>query len=411
MTLFARLAVLGFVLIACATGAEAQQAVGLVSGNSFNLYGLHVAISGCTIGLNGASATACTATNKLELLQVASPTDSITFEVIGYTGASPGSTTSAALSATSGLSQLNLTLLVTPNAGYSSNTTRVTGAALTAVGYDAFKSSSGGTTATASAAFSSGTSAAMLTSSLTPQVTTGTPTLRTVSDGPNSFSPNSASFTITENLRLDPHGHTVNLLSLKSVALRFTTTPEPGDQIAGLRRGRNQDDPGFHLLGCRFARNVALIAGAQGRLGDRCRSLTVDPGLGQHLICGGCFPPADLGIVVDAGFPGCSYCQPQPQQLVHRTGKQCFVTQAGETDGHRADCVGEVPFGDRLACHGGDHETGVLVQVVGHQSQALSRVWQDRQRAGRHGRCRLHCFAGMADVGSTNCDAARQRQP
>src|SRR4051794_38734138 len=104
MTLYARLAVLGIALIACSTGAQAQQAIGLVSGNSFNLYGLHVAVSGCTIGVNGASATACTATNKLELLQVVSPTHSITFDVIGYTGASPGSTTSAALSATSGLS-------------------------------------------------------------------------------------------------------------------------------------------------------------------------------------------------------------------------------------------------------------------------------------------------------------------
>jgi PEP-CTERM motif-containing protein len=236
MTLFPRLAILGLAMIAVIPGAWAQQAIGLVANNSFNLYGLHVAISGCTIGLNGASATACTATNKLELLQVVSPTNSITFEVVGYTGASPGSTTSAALSATSGLSQLNLTLLVTPNASYSTNTTRVTGTTLTAVGYDAFQYSSGGTTAKASAAFSAGTTAATLTAALTPQVTSRTPTLRTVSNGPDSFSPTSASFTITENLQLDPNNHTVNLLSLRSVALKFTTTPEPAS-IALLAAG------------------------------------------------------------------------------------------------------------------------------------------------------------------------------
>jgi hypothetical protein len=237
MTLFARLAILALASIAAIPGARAQQAIGLVAGDSFNLYGLNVDVSGCSIGLNGASATACTATNKLELLQVASPTHSITFEVIGYTGALPGSTTSAALSATTGLSQLNLTLLVTPNAGYRTNTTRVTGATLTAVGHDAFYSSSSGTTAKASAAFSAGTTAASLTAALTPQVTFGTPTLRTVSKGPDIFSPTSASFTITENLELDPHGQSVHLLSLSSVALKFTTTPEPASVamlLAGL---------------------------------------------------------------------------------------------------------------------------------------------------------------------------------
>jgi hypothetical protein len=237
MTLFPRLAILGLALIAAIPGARAQQSIGRVAGNSFNLYGLNVDVSGCTIGLNGNSASACTATNKLELLQVASPTNTLTFEVIGYTGALPGSSTSAALSATSGLSQLNLTLLVTPNASYHSNTTRVTGATMTSVGDDAFRFNSNGTTAKASAAFSAGTTAAPLTAALTPQVTTGTPTLRTVSNGPDSFSPAAASFTITENLLLDPHGNTVNLLRLNSVALRFTTTPEPASVavlLAGL---------------------------------------------------------------------------------------------------------------------------------------------------------------------------------
>jgi hypothetical protein len=237
MTLFPRLAIVGLALIAAIPGARAQQSVGLVSGNSFNLYGLNVDVSGCTIGSGGSSPIACTASNKLELLQVASPTNSITFEVIGYTGASPGSSTSAALSATSGLSQLNLTLLVTPNAGYPTSTTRVTGATLTAVGDDAFRVSSTGTAAQASAAFSAGTTAATLTSALAPQVTTGTPTLQTVANGPDSFSPTSASFTITENLQLNPNGHTVNLLSLNSAALKFTTTPEPASVailLAGL---------------------------------------------------------------------------------------------------------------------------------------------------------------------------------
>jgi hypothetical protein len=171
------------------------------------------------------------------LLQVASPTHSITFEVIGYTGALPGSSTSAALSATTGLSQLNLVLLVTPNASYHTNTTRVTGAALTAIGKDAYTHSGSGTTAQASAAFSAGTTATKLTSALAPQVISGAPTLQTVASGANSFSPTSASFTITENLQLDPGTHLVNTLSLSSVALKFTTTPEPASiaiLLAGL---------------------------------------------------------------------------------------------------------------------------------------------------------------------------------
>jgi hypothetical protein len=236
MSLFPRLAIMGLTLIAAAPVARAQQVVGLVGGDSFNLYGLNVEVSSCTIGLNGSSAAACSASNKLELLQVASPTNSITFEVVGYTGALPGSTTSAALSATGGVSQLNLKLVVTPNASYSTNTTRVTGATLTSVGYDTFKSSDSGTTAKASAAFSAGTTASTLTAALAPAASRGTPTLQTVAGGPNSFSPVSASFTITENLELDPNGHSVNLLSLRSVALRFTTTPEPAS-IAVLLAG------------------------------------------------------------------------------------------------------------------------------------------------------------------------------
>jgi hypothetical protein len=235
MTLFPRLAILGLALIAGISGARAQQAIGLVTGDSFNLYGLNVDVSGCTIGLNGATATACTATNKLELLQVVSPTNTITFEVVGYSGTSPGSATSAALSASSGTSQLNLTLLVTPNASYRTSTTRVTGAMLTAVGDAAFSHSTGGTSAQASAAFSAGTTASPLTAALTPQL--GTPTVQTVANGPGSFSPTSASFTIAENLELDPNNHSVNLLSLNSVALRFTTTPEPASialLLAGL---------------------------------------------------------------------------------------------------------------------------------------------------------------------------------
>jgi hypothetical protein len=235
MTLFPRLAVLGLALIAAVPGARAQQSVGLVAGDSFNLYGLNIDVSSCTIGLNGGTAASCTATNKLELLQVASPTDTITYEVVGYTGTSPGSTTSAALSASTGTSQLNLTLLVTPNASYHTSTTRVTGATLTSVGEAAFNYGTSGTSAQASAAFSAGTTATTLTDALTPQVT-NTPTVQTVPNGPDSFSPNSASFTITENLELDPNGHSVNLLSLRSVALKFTTTPEPAS-IAMLLAG------------------------------------------------------------------------------------------------------------------------------------------------------------------------------
>lgn len=234
---FWRSPIVAAALLVASPGARAQQAIGLVANDSFNLYGLSVDVSGCTIGLNGATATACTAANKLELLQVVSPTDTITFDVVGYAGASPGSTTSAALSSTTGASQLSLTLVVTPNASYGTNTTRVTGATLTAVGDDAFDHSGSGTTAQASAAFSAGTTASKLTAQLSPQVTRGTPTLQTVPSSPNSFSPASAAFTITENLELDPGNHSVNTLALNSVALKFVTTPEPASilvLLAGL---------------------------------------------------------------------------------------------------------------------------------------------------------------------------------
>ena len=133
----------------------------------------------------------------------------------------------AASGGTNSVSQLNLTLLVTPNGGYPTNTTRVTSGTLTTIGNDAYPTSGDGSTASASAAFSAGTTATTLTDALTAEINSGSPTLQTVTNGPNSFSPSSASFTITENLLLDPNNQTVNTLKLNSVALRFTTTPEP----------------------------------------------------------------------------------------------------------------------------------------------------------------------------------------
>jgi hypothetical protein len=227
MIAFYRLLILGICVFAAASSAKAQAVTGLVSGDSFNLYGLNIDVSGCTIGLNGATPIACAASNKLELLQIVSARDTITFEVIGYTSTNPSTTaTSAALTATgSGLTQLNITLKVTSN-GTEPNT-KVTTGTLTTKGLDAYDFSSTGTTATASAAFSAGTSATTLTDALAPSVTTGTASSQTVSNGPNSFSPAAAAFTITDSLDLNPNGHTINALSFSSVALKLTTTPEP----------------------------------------------------------------------------------------------------------------------------------------------------------------------------------------
>jgi hypothetical protein len=244
-----RLIVLSLSLIAACSGARAQQVLGLVSGNSWDLYGAHIAISSCTIGLNGAASASCTAANKLELVQLSTGRNTITFEVIGYSGAGPGTTTSAALSSTNIggspalTSQLNFVLAVTSNG--TSPATKVTGATFSTSGTDAYLFSSSGSSAVASAAFSAGTTATTLTDTMTPQVTFSSATLQTLSAGPNSFSPSAIGFTATENLLLNPNSQYVSSLTLGSATLKLTTTPEPSSiglllfglgGIAALRR-------------------------------------------------------------------------------------------------------------------------------------------------------------------------------
>jgi hypothetical protein len=234
MTLLRRLAIFTLLLTAFASGAPAQSVVGLTPGASLNLYGLTFTVGSCTIGLNGASTSTCATSNKLELLQVAGPTNTIEFEVIGYTGLTPGTgSTSAALTATgsfSGTSQLNFTLQVTPRVGFPTSTTKVTSASLTA-NYNQYWSSCNTCSqesATVSSAFSAGT-AATLNPTLTKETatTSGAPHTFSTSAGPNSFATSSSGFTITDHLTLTDNNNTAGLVRFNNVLYKFTTTPEP----------------------------------------------------------------------------------------------------------------------------------------------------------------------------------------
>lgn len=235
MTILQRVAILCFFLTAGMSGAQAQQVIGLTPGASFSLYGLTFTVGACTIGFNGGGTAACTAGNKVELLQLIGPTHTIDFEVIGYTSATPSTTaTSAALKATgsfTGSSQLNFTLLVTPKVGFPTNTTKVDDASLTS-NYNNYWTSCrtcSNESAASSAAFSAGATATTLNPTLIKETSTtgGAPHDLTTNAGPNGFTTASSGFTITENLTLTDAGNTAGLVQFNSVVLKLHAAPEP----------------------------------------------------------------------------------------------------------------------------------------------------------------------------------------
>jgi len=78
MTLRRNLAILCFFLTAATSQAWSQQ-VSLVTGQALSVYGLTFTVTGCSIGLNGASTSSCVAGNNLVLQAVNEGTHNIAF--------------------------------------------------------------------------------------------------------------------------------------------------------------------------------------------------------------------------------------------------------------------------------------------------------------------------------------------
>jgi len=220
MSLFRRLALLSLFLASGMPYAWAANPIGLygTSGSSGTLawYGFDVSVASCTEGLNGATATACSTHDGLELVAVPSGRDAVTFEIVNATSGS------AIFSVPNmgGQDVLNAVLTVTPNASYLPSGSKATTAMLTTTGYNSC-STGVGCVATASAAFSAGATVTQLVDTLPKN--NG---LDVNPNGPNNFSTASNSFTVAETLTLNPT-HTVTDLALNIVALKLTTTPEP----------------------------------------------------------------------------------------------------------------------------------------------------------------------------------------
>jgi hypothetical protein len=232
MTLLRRLAVLGLFLLAGMPGAWAQKAIELVPGQNFNLYGLNINVSTCTIALSGGSSSACVAGTKLELLQESSPTGHIIFEVTGYTGtfASNGSaTTSAALaSPNSGTtSTLTIALKVTPVTGatevvnYAKTTTTGTFTSTCNNGFTCASNSVG----TSTTVTGNPNPATMTNSPLTTALLKNGTTNQSLQ---GNFSTNSNNFTINETLSVHASSNnSAYVLNLASSAINLKTVPEP----------------------------------------------------------------------------------------------------------------------------------------------------------------------------------------
>jgi PEP-CTERM motif len=219
MTFWRPLVALGLPLVFAAPSAWAANPLLLnaqVPTGTLSWYGFTVSVTNCTEGVGGATATACKASEDLELEAVPSGRGTVTFEIVPTSG-------SSILKATSGISVLNVALSFS---GSPSTYKAAQPAQLSATGYAAFNSSDSGITATASATFSNSVSPSPLTDTLSPQVTTGSPTELTPSVSSTSFAA-ANSFTVSDVLTLNPHSHSVNELQFNALALKLTTTPEP----------------------------------------------------------------------------------------------------------------------------------------------------------------------------------------
>jgi hypothetical protein len=227
MTLFRRLAMLGLFLMAAMPQAWAQIGSPIVldnystSGKTLSLYGLTFSISSCKE--NGVT---CSSTDGLVLEGVSSGRGTITVEVANATAGS------AALSQTNGSSATNslaLTLTVSPTAGYPGST-MVSAATLTAAGVDTYSCSTGHSSCAASvndtATFNGITiSPGVLTADLANQAGTQT------ASQPSTSVTADNSFTVAESVSLRTNDssswYNGSTLQLNTLALKFTTTPEP----------------------------------------------------------------------------------------------------------------------------------------------------------------------------------------
>jgi hypothetical protein len=230
MNIFKRLIISAMLLVTLASGSRADSttAIGLWSGSgSLIMDGLtlSVASTGCTVTLSG-SASACSSSDKLELLQVADGRGNLEFEVIGITNG-VGGTTSAALStpACCSTSQITFTLNVALNPNYYTNTTAVSAATMAVSGTTNWSCHSGQTCTAPSfqTTFSGGP-----TSTLTSVLQNQSAAQSNVMSSTSAFSPSDNHFSLTETLTLNSN-HMVagETLVLNSAAIIFRTVPEP----------------------------------------------------------------------------------------------------------------------------------------------------------------------------------------
>jgi hypothetical protein len=198
-------------LVASPVLVRPTSAAGLFDGNSIDVFGLHVAISGCAVETNGGSFLSCGSTNANAFAEIISqPGPGSAVLIDKNSGGTLFSSTQ-----NTGLDDLIFTLTVTPGAGSTSHTT-VTNVITSLAGSASPDNSTNRgrvtdtITHTGLFGFAGGTALDLNTTSAT-----------------NTFTPETAAFTFsyTENLKLNTQANTG--LNLTSLLIRFNPAPEP----------------------------------------------------------------------------------------------------------------------------------------------------------------------------------------
>jgi hypothetical protein len=222
MRLSRHLAVLGFLLIAVAPNAWSQS-VALNNNNSLTLYGLKFAISSCSLTSDGAGSTC--GNSNLDLEGVAAGRGFVEFEVVNQTASSAALTQPLDGRDT----QLQFTITVTPTAGYPAGTL-VSAATLIENGTRSYSCTAGhsGCSATVSANVNF-SNIAINTDPLTTALLNQSGSRTVTSPLDTATGDNSFSFVETLSLNTNGSSNSFNgsALKLNTLALKFTTTPEP----------------------------------------------------------------------------------------------------------------------------------------------------------------------------------------
>src|ERR1019366_2659363 len=216
MTSFRYLAMLAVFLTTGLSGAWAQLPSISMRGGSFSIDGLKLTVSGCTITGGSYTSSSCAGD---ELVATSGNRGGITFQIQNY-----GGTASAALDDTS--SHHTVTMAYTIVVADNSSSKVVIGATETLIGENNI--SVGTCLRSCSTPGATGSSLFSVTASPNPLVDT----LAVLGTNPqtapvNSSTLNSNSFTLSETLSLNAGGFTNGGLKINTLALHFTTTPEP----------------------------------------------------------------------------------------------------------------------------------------------------------------------------------------